>query len=212
MTHSARMHSVAIDAQAQYWPAFLSPIQADALFQTLTRSYDLNQRQIPMAAGGYHRASTGQFLFADAELINSGALPPVWGPRAPWPETLALIRDQLSSLFHCRFSLARCVYYANGDEAMAYHTDPPALGDTDSIASLSLGASRLFEFRSLTDANDALTLTLQSGDLLWMGPGCQQRYEHALLPRPGCHQPRLNLTFRLFGWSGATAADSTPSG
>ena len=83
---------------------------------------------------------------------------------------------------------------------MEFHSDPSAYGPTDCIASLSLGADRDFSFRSVENHSDIHTIALASGSLLIMGEHCQDRYEHAVPRCPGCTEPRLNITFRKFGW------------
>jgi len=97
------------------------------------------------------------------------------------------------------FQVARCAYYANGSEGMDFHSDQPAYGDTSAIASLSLGVEREFVFRDIR-SGELYCLRLQPGSLLFMGQGCQEKYEHALAKDETCATPRLNLTFRKFGW------------
>ncbi|CAD7959202.1 unnamed protein product [Amoebophrya sp. A25] len=64
------------------------------------------------------------------------------------------------------------------------------------IASISLGASRDFLLRSVTQREDRLHLRLHSGSLLLMQNACQHQYVHCVPREKGCKSPRLNLTFR----------------
>ena len=153
-----------------------------------------------MADGSEHVSGTGVYLFADAELTSYDAFKEVWGGRSAWPVALANVRDRIQIVTGVRFPVARCVYYRDGTEGMEFHTDLPAYGSTKSIASLSLGAEREFVFRSLSDKNDTVSIMLDSGSLLYMDEGCQVRYEHGLPVRHDCEAPRLNLTFRKYGW------------
>lgn len=141
----------------------------------------------------------GGFIFADLELTSFDALPEVWGRRAAWTSSLAAVRDRIAVQTGARFQVARCAYYENGLAGVDFHVDLPAYGTTAVIASLSLGAERQFVLRSTVDPTDQVSLSLASGSLLFMGEGCQERYEHALL-RDGCREPRVNLTFRKYGW------------
>ena len=81
---------------------------------------------------------------------------------------------------------------------MDYHRDVSAFGDTSHIASISLGAERMFSLREL-ETGEVCDVHLAHGSLIYMGPGCQERYEHAVPADPGCGEARVNLTFRLFG-------------
>lgn len=193
------MESLPLDCDVKYWKCFLDPAEAEQLFEELSGQYNLTNRIVKMADGSEHEAETGVFLFADAELTSYEAFPEVWGGRSEWPASLAVVRDRIESEIGIRFPVARCVYYRDGNDGMEFHTDLPAYGSTDSIASLSLGAQRKFAFRSLMDTQDIYTFTLATGSLLYMGEYCQKRYEHGV-PRCESTEPRINLTFRKYGW------------
>ena len=139
-------------------------------------------------------------MFADAELVSFDALPEVWGGRAPWPDSLAEVRDRIEGETGIRFQVARSVYYRDGSEAMGFHIDEPAYGPTNSIASISLGAEREFVIRSQSDPDDEFRISLGDGSLLYMGENCQERYQHGLPRCDDCADSRINLTFRLYGW------------
>ncbi|MBT5048063.1 MAG: hypothetical protein HOM58_06130 [Rhodospirillaceae bacterium] len=65
------------------------------------------------------------------------------------------------------------------------------------------GEEREFAFRSLENEDDIYRLDLKSGSLLVMGKGCQENYQHALPYNDEYKNPRINLTFRPFGWNEA---------
>lgn len=194
------MEPLPIDCEAAYCRNFLDPAEAAALFDEIVSGYDITNKVTKMADGSEHVGETGVYLFVDAELTSFDAFPEVWGARSEWPASLATVRDRIEELIGVRYPVARCVYYRDGSEGMEFHTDPPAYGTTDSIASLSLGAERAFILRSLSNKDDTLTIPLASGSLLHMGEHCQERYEHGLPRSKDCVAPRLNLTFRKYGW------------
>lgn len=193
------MNSLPLDCEAKYWKRFLDPVEAEKLFEQLSSQFEVKNRIIKMEDGSEHEGETGMFLFTDANLTSFEAFPSVWGGRSEWPASLAVVRDRIESEIGIRFPVARCVYYRDGNDGMEFHSDPPAYGSTDSIASLSLGSEREFVFRSLVDTEDIYTLTLATGSLLYMGDHCQDRYEHGV-PRCESKEPRINLTFRKYGW------------
>jgi hypothetical protein len=185
------MTALPLDCQAAYCADFLPVEEAATLLDELLAGYDLTS---PPRFG-----VTPVYMFGDAECLSLDALPAVWGERAVWPDALAAVRDRIAERVGIRFEVARTVYYPDGNAEMGFHTDLPAYGNTDTIASLSLGAERDFALRRIDQPDEQLTIRLAPGSLLFMGPGTQQRYEHALLPETSCSDARLNLTFRRFG-------------
>lgn len=194
------MQSLPIDCEAYYLPDFLKPEESEALYAEIVDGYDVTNKRIKMVDGSDYVAETGTYFFVDADLTSYEALPEAWGGRSPWPDSLASVRDRIEQKTGVRFQVARSVYYRNGSEGMAFHSDPPAYGSTASIASLSLGAEREFVFRSIVDQEDTWRIILRSGSLLFMGEHCQERYEHSLPRDESCSEPRINLTFRKYGW------------
>lgn len=193
------MSQLPIDCKATYYASFLSTSESLALFTEIMAGYSINNRVIKMSDGSEHISETGQYMFTDKDLLSYEALPEVWGGRSVWPDSLASVRDRIRQATGVYFHVARCVYYQDGSEGVGFHSDLPAYGPTHSIASLSLGAERNFIFKNLEDPEDTFDLRLHNGSLLYMGENCQERYQHAL---PRCTQskePRINLTFRMYG-------------
>lgn len=189
-----------LDCEAYYVPGFLNLAEAEALYTEIVTGFDVTNKTTHMADGTTRIAETGMYFFTNPELTSFEALPEVWGERAVWTASLAQVRDRIEVLTGIRFQVARAVYYQDGSEGCGFHRDLPAYGDTSTIASLSLGAERPFAFRRTADPADQWTMRLAPGSLLFMGKGCQEQYEHALPHDPHCTTPRLNLTFRKYGW------------
>ncbi len=72
------------------------------------------------------------------------------------------------------------------------------MGKRPVIASLSLGATRVFKLRpqQRPKGTKSLSVALHNGDLLLMAGTTQQHWEHALPKAPSVSAGRLNLTFR----------------
>lgn len=194
------IRSLGLQCEASYCADFISREDADVLFEDLVTHYDLTNSTIKMADGSQFEAENRFYLFVDEPLMSYDLLPQVWGSRSVWPESLLAVRNKISDVYGTCFPVARCVFYQDGSESMAFHSDSPAYGATDAIASLSLGAQREFVLRPVEHKQNLTTITLASGTLLFMGGGCQEHYEHALLSKSDCHQSRLNITFRKYGW------------
>ena len=192
------LNSLELDCVASYCADFLSGEEADELANELRGDFDLNNRDVLMADGSVRQSGTGSFLFADEHLLGEECFPKFWGGRSTWTEKLAGVKARIEALTGAEYQVARAIYYEDGGDEMAFHSDLPAYGPTDEIASLSLGAERVFQLRKIDDHDDVLSLRLRNGSLLFMGPNCQQRYEHGIPLDPDCATWRINLTFRKF--------------
>ena len=195
------MISLPPDCESSYHPDFLSDAEAEALYSEIVNGFDVTNKVVRMHDGSEFIAETGSYLFTDSELTSYDALPEVWGGRSPWTPSLAAVRARIETLTGVHFRVARCIYYKDGSEGVDFHRDLPAYGATDQIASLSLGAEREFVLRNAEQPDQRYELPLSPGSLFYMGAGCQDNYEHALPREAHCRAPRLNLTFRKYGWN-----------
>ena len=188
-----------LEASAYYLPAFLSADEGRALFEELDSGYDLQPRSITMADGESWREETGKLMFVAPRLTDTELFPAAHGRRVAWPDSIEKIMRRAAALTGRTYEVCVGIYYPDGRAGIDFHTDLPAFGDTTSIASVSLGAARVLTLRDRRDPALRLPVPLAPGSLLHMGDDFQARYEHALLPDPHCHEPRINLTFRVFG-------------
>lgn len=119
----------------------------------------------------------------------------------PWHPAVAALRDRVVAMsaeagMPVRFNSVLLNRYADGNERMGWHSDDePELGSAPVVAAVTLGAERPLRFRWKHGDGEAFNVWLPHDSLLLMGPGCQSRLQHALLPRriPGL---RISLTFR----------------
>ncbi len=80
---------------------------------------------------------------------------------------------------------------------MGFHSDSEEeIVSGTGVAIVSLGAERGITFRSAQDKTNQHTYPLASGSLLYMPPGLQQGWKHAILKQEGAGG-RISLTFRL---------------
>jgi alkylated DNA repair dioxygenase AlkB len=79
---------------------------------------------------------------------------------------------------------------------MGFHSDDEKMLDGNQpIASISLGAKRVFQFQHKTTKVKSEVM-LEDGSLLVMYPPCQEYWKHALPKNKPLENPRINLTFR----------------
>ena len=97
----------------------------------------------------------------------------------------------------CRFNSVLLNYYRSGVDTMGWHADDEkALGETPVIASVSLGASRVFRMRHRRYTQWRFEVTLTHGSLFIMWPDTQENWLHSVPRQSACVSPRINLTFR----------------
>lgn len=125
-----------------------------------------------------------------------------------WTPVLQSLREQVEATTGTRFNAVLVNLYRNGNDYVGWHSDDEKeMGDEPVIASLSLGAERLFSYRERQDVSDdshngllqdqrrAGQILLPSGSLVLMQAPFQQQWEHAVL-KDATETPRINLTFR----------------
>ncbi|HEV2538440.1 MAG TPA: alpha-ketoglutarate-dependent dioxygenase AlkB [Frateuria sp.] len=189
-------------AELAYWPAWLAPAEADALFESLyvqipweTHVIRIRGREVSSPRLSCWIGDPG------AGYVYSRTR---FEPR-PWPAPLAALRARIDEVCGAGFNSVLANLYRDGRDAMGWHSDDePELGQEPVIASLSLGAGRRFVFRrkparGQAAARAALELRLAHGSLLRMAGATQRLYQHALPRALRVAAPRINLTFRRIG-------------
>jgi alkylated DNA repair dioxygenase AlkB len=92
------------------------------------------------------------------------------------------------------FNAVLCNLYRTGNDSVGLHADAePEMGPV--IASVSLGAERLFRLKS-KDGKTVFSETLPHGNLLIMAGETQKNFKHEAPKQPQVTTPRINLTFR----------------
>jgi alkylated DNA repair dioxygenase AlkB len=186
-------------AEFYYDPHFLPHEKATPLFNTL----------LSKCAWKRHHASFGHTVPRDEAYYGDPGTHYTYSRRKyqplPWlPELLSLktlVEDATPDAAYANLSLPRtgynavlCNLYRDGNDSVGLHADDePEMGPV--IASVSLGAERLFKLRR-TDGSVAFSERLPRGSLLIMAGNTQKNFKHEVPKEPGVTQPRINLTFR----------------
>ena len=92
------------------------------------------------------------------------------------------------------YNAVLCNLYRNGNDSVGLHSDAePEMGPV--IASVSLGAERLFRLRE-RNGTVAFAQRLSHGSLFIMAGMTQKNFRHEVPKEADADQPRINLTFR----------------
>lgn len=108
------------------------------------------------------------------------------------------VMDRINKEFGLNLNSVYMNYYPDATVGLAYHQDREHIivpGST--VVSLSLGASRTFWFKKVSDKREKGWL-LNDGDLVIMGKDSQVMYQHGLKAEPELLGARISITFREF--------------
>ena len=190
-----------LNCDVEYIEDFLDKQECENLSSQLIHEYHLDQARVCIeAAGKFHETDNYRMLFADQNLIDQNFYPEeVHGKSYNWTGELAKLKQKVESYLKQKFDLAMCIYYPNGNFFAPYHSDIETSGAHTILPSISIGEVREFSFKSIED-NETYNLDLANGSMLTMGAYCQSRYKHSLLKNPKYKNPRINITFREFGF------------
>ena len=94
------------------------------------------------------------------------------------------------------FNRALVNYYRDGSDSVDWHADNEReLGFEPVIASVSLGAERVFQLRHNV-SKEIIKINLPHGSLLLMDAGIQEHWQHKIAKAKQLEDPRVNFTFR----------------
>jgi len=199
---------IAADGIATYDRYFLEPDVADGLFETLRTTTPWKQEHLAI----YGRRVPFPRLtawYGDrlATYVYSG----VRNAPHPWTGQLTLIRDRLFQATQVRFNSVLLNFYRDGNDSLGWHSDDePELGIQPVIASVSLGAPRLFQLRHKSD-HRVVSILLEHGSLLMMTGQLQEHWAHRVPKQRDESSARINLTFRVVDARNDSGATLQPS-
>lgn len=173
-------------------------LNAEEAFELYFRLRDALVWQQPdiYVAGRRHKIPRLQAWYGEPEAVytySKSTFEPNY-----WTDDLTYLRRRIESACQASFNSVLANYYRSGADGMGFHADnEPELGAQPTIASLSLGGTRRFIFKSKSGRDkQRYELALEAGDLLLMTGDTQRHWCHAI---PKTRRPvagRINLTFR----------------
>ena len=194
------MNSIPISCAKIYFEDhFLPPEEATLLFHAL----------LSKCAWKRHRASIAHTVPRDEAYYGDPGTHYTYSRREyrplPWILELLSLKTRVEeatpvaayvnlSLPQTGYNAVLCNLYRDGKDSVGLHADDePEMGPV--IASVSLGAERLFRLRR-KDGSVAFSERLAHGSLLIMAGDTQKNFKHDVPKEPGVTRPRINLTFR----------------
>lgn len=190
-----------LNCEVEYFKDFLEYSETNELFIELIGLVKNLDYRPETEDGETFNVNFAKIMFIDQNLLDENRFPEQhWGPTKPWTDKLKTLKERIENRTNQKFHTCVLIYYPDGSSGVDFHSDYVAFGDTSIIPSISLGEEREFIFREIETGNK-FAKTLENGSLIIMGKYCQERYEHSLPINPEYKNPRINLTFRKYGFS-----------
>jgi alkylated DNA repair dioxygenase AlkB len=176
-----------------FWPNWLSGAEADQLLSRAIEQTEWRQDNIRIA-GKIIPVPRLQNWFGDP--ATSYTYSGICLQAVSFPDWMEQLRLSVEGQTGQPFNRALVNYYRHGRDSVDWHADDEkALGPAPVIASVSLGAERVFQLRHNL-SREKLSISLPHGSLLLMGAGIQQHWQHRLAKVGDLQEPRVNFTFR----------------
>lgn len=112
-----------------------------------------------------------------------------------WPTVLLEIKKKVEEVANVKYDSCLLNLYEDGNCGLGWHNDKESLSDDSSIASLSFGEERRFDFRYI-GTKETVSIVLEHGSLLIMQGVIQNYWEHHIPKSKFIIGPRVNITFR----------------
>ena len=114
----------------------------------------------------------------------------------PWSPAMIRVKNVVAEYDDAPFNLALVQLYRDGNDSIGWHSDDETDLVDSTIASVSMGAARVFKFRRKDDHSKKLDITL-SNELIVMRGATQQYWQHCVPKSNAPCGQRLNITFRV---------------
>lgn len=113
-----------------------------------------------------------------------------------WFDELLALKQLIELYTDSMYNSCLLNLYHSGDEGMSWHSDEETqLVEESSIACLSLGAQRRFDFKHKT-THEKKSFELANGSLIEMKGETQKHWLHQIPTTTKVQTPRISLTFR----------------
>lgn len=182
------------EAEIFYYPNFYAAEKSNRLFATLLKETEWQEDDITIFGKTYKQPRLTA-LYGDKEKQYKYSNIVMFPKK--FSKTILDIKDDIEKECPKAFTSVLLNLYRDGSDSNGWHSDnEKELGNLPFIASLSLGAKRMFQLKHITDASQRFKIELANGSLLLMGGETQKNYKHQLPKTKRPLTQRINLTFR----------------
>lgn len=183
------------DGEILYDRNFLNSVEASRYFKILRNETAWQQDQIKVFGKVYDQPRLTA-LYANNNFPYSYSNITMYP--SPFSATLLEIKEKVEQQLKKEFTTCLLNLYRHGQDSNGWHADnEKELGKNPIIASVSLGAERMFHMKHRTDNSQKIKINLIHGSLLVMSGSTQHYWLHQI-PKTKKHaEERINLTFRI---------------
>lgn len=183
------------DSDIIYYPNFFPLKEADILFNELLFNTPWQQDQIKVFGKIFSQPRLTALYGNQGKPYSYSNI--VMQPHN-WTIPLQKLKSLVESACEIEFTSVLLNYYRDGMDSNGWHADnEKELGQNPVIASLSLGAERVFQLKHNTLPNQKAKINLEHGSLLVMKGVTQHFWKHQIPKTTKPIGPRINLTFRI---------------
>jgi alkylated DNA repair dioxygenase AlkB len=183
------------DGELYYDRFFFSNIEANKYFNLLKKEIQWQQDDIKIFGKIYPQPRLTA-LYANNNKSYSYSnikMQPI-----TFTPTLFDIKSKIEKRLNSQFTSCLLNLYRNGQDSNGWHADnEKELGLNPVIASLSLGAERVFHMKHRNDKKEKVKINLTNGSLLVMRGRTQHHWLHQIPKTRKKVGERINLTFRI---------------
>ena len=183
------------DGELYYDRFFFSNIEANKYFNLLKKEIQWQQDDIKIFGKIYPQPRLTA-LYANNNKTYSYSnikMQPI-----TFTPTLFDIKSKIEKRLNSQFTSCLLNLYRNGQDSNGWHADnEKELGLNPVIASLSLGAERVFHMKHRNDKKEKVKINLTNGSLLVMRGRTQHHWLHQIPKTRKKVGERINLTFRI---------------
>jgi len=183
------------NAEIDYTPAFYNLKESRELFEAIYHQTNWIEDDIKVYGKLYKQPRLTAFYANNDKAYGYSNIS--MSPQ-PFTPVLNTIKLKIEKATEMTFSSCLLNLYRDGQDSNGWHADDEKeLGENPVIASLSLGADRLFHLKHKNIKTLKHKLTLQNGSLLLMKGETQHHWLHQIPKTKKLIDKRINLTFRL---------------
>ena len=182
------------DGEILYIPNFKKKNAADLLLKKLENTIPWRQDKITVYGKTYDQPRLTSLHSIQQKPYSYSNI--TMHPRAMTNELLQILTE-IEHIKPNSYNSVLLNLYRNGKDSNGWHADnEKELGQNPVIASVSLGASRMFHLKHRYDKSHKCKLLLESGSLLLMKGTTQHFWLHQVPKTKKQLGSRINLTFR----------------
>ena len=182
------------DAKVTYYPNYFSQEQADHFFENLLYTTPWQQDSITVFGKTYLQPRLTAFFANNNKAYKYSNI--TMQPHN-FQGKLLDIKTEIEQTTGMEFTSCLANLYRDGQDSNGWHADnEKSLGKNPIIASVSLGATRKFNFKHRNKKQLKETLFLEHGSLLIMQGKTQHYWLHQIPKTKKEVGKRINLTFR----------------